>query len=130
MVIYHGHDALCNEEWDKLLAYYKEVMDGPFEIERLFVFSDGGAPNALQRRKLADILKGKKQPIAYMCTENKFVQRVIRMLSFLGVNKITILNPNEAEEELQSIGLDSYQAKRITTVVELLKKRLEPNNSR
>ena len=128
MLFYHTREKASNEEWNKALAYYKEIIDGSSDIEKFFIFSDGGAPDALQRRKLVELFEGREQPPLYLFTKNKFVQRVGKMLSFLGINKIFIMNSDDVEEELQSIGLDSYQAKRITTVVELLKERLESDN--
>ena len=129
MILYHGPETASDEDWDEALAHYVEIADNSFTIEKIFIFSQGGALHSLQRRKLANIFKERTHPSSYIFTDNKFIKGVGFLLTLLGLSKFTTLNPNDVEGELQSIGLDSYQVKRVTTVVQLLEKRLDSKDA-
>lgn len=67
VILVHTEAAPSQAEWDSYVANLKsmeQVVGGDLGRGALIVFTDGGAPNAIQRRQVNDWLRGRYWPVS------------------------------------------------------------------
>lgn len=90
---------------------------------RTLVFSDGGGPNAAQRKMANDVLKGRPTPIAVVT--NNFVMRgVITALQWFNPQCRAFM-PNAAGEALKFLGIPQGKYEMIVNIARELQKDLK-----
>jgi hypothetical protein len=57
LIAVHGTQAPTDEEWSNYLKTIRKVEN--LQEVRSLAFTDGGAPNSLQRKEINDLLKGR-----------------------------------------------------------------------
>jgi hypothetical protein len=104
-VIVNGADGPEAKEWGAYAqALQAEVKRGIDVTEfRTIVFSEGGGPNASQRKTIADLLQGKPSPIAIV-SGNPLMRTIITALSWFNP-KCKSFSPSEVGRALDHLGV-------------------------
>ncbi len=83
----HSATNPSDAEWDEYIAHIatmKQLTGERFRDAAGFAITDGGAPNAAQRKRLADIA-GKEEPLGAVVSDSMMVRGVVTALSWLGI---------------------------------------------
>jgi hypothetical protein len=84
MVAVHNNQAPSTEEWDRYLELLREhvaAVGGDVRRVRGLTFTDGGAPNSVQRNQLRQILEG-QTIVGSVVSDSAIVRTVV---GFLGL---------------------------------------------
>lgn len=107
-IVVHSREAPSNEEWDEYLEYYVAHLD---KCQRILVISDGGGPNAVQRKKTSEAIKNTKTMTA-VCTDQMLVRGIVTALAWFN-NKIEAFPKKNVAEALKFLGASEAAASRL-----------------
>jgi hypothetical protein len=115
-VSYHTAAPPTDEEWRDQLVY----VDGRMaELRGVLVVADGGGPNVVQRKQLAELFQGKLPPVAVI-TESAMVRGMLVALSWFGL-KQRAFAPADFEKALQFLGANGHARTVVTKAIEQLR---------
>jgi hypothetical protein len=98
LVFVHGTTTPTDAEWDRVLQMFRDV--GPAR-SKTFVWTDGAAPNAAQRAKLAKVTEGAAPPIAVL-TDSAFVRAACTAISWFNP-RIRAFSPTDMDRALDHL---------------------------
>lgn len=107
-IVVHSKEAPTNEEWDSYLEYYGGHLD---QCQRILVVSDGGGPNAVQRKKTSEAIKNTRT-ITAVCTDQMLVRGIVTALAWFN-NKIEAFPKRNISDALKFLGASEAAAARI-----------------
>ena len=87
IVLLHAAKNAPDADWDAYLAFIKTVRVEPERL-RTLVFSDGGRPTFEQRRRLADLVRGRPSRVAIV-TDSSSIHFISAQLSLEGPSSRT-----------------------------------------
>jgi hypothetical protein len=104
-IILVGEANPTQGDWDEYIralhAEAKKTAD--LTQWRTLVITDGGGPNAAQRKNIADLLNGKPSPLA-MLTTNSAMRMIIQALRWFN-SGVRAYAPAEVDQALQFLGV-------------------------
>ncbi|WP_181234113.1 hypothetical protein [Enhygromyxa salina] len=120
------------EEWDPALQKIrdlKDLVDGDVGRIRSFVFSDGGAPNAVQRKELfTNLLDNRvRSAVVTNALTNPIKRGVATALLWLNPN-FRAFGPNQVEHAIEHLELTAHTHKIVTQLVKM-QETLGPNTT-
>ena len=103
-IVIHTAEAPDATEWK---AYMRDFMSVPPERLRTIVFTDGGGPNAPQRKDVNDYLKGRTTTAAIV-TPSTMTRGVVTALAWFNP-KIRAFAPDRIDEAFKYLGFGSKE---------------------
>jgi len=104
LVAAYGADPLSEQEADEVLAVFKGL---DFDRMRLLAFTRGGAPTAMQRKRLHDVLDGKDFTTAVV-TDVYFIRGIVTAMSWFN-KRIRVFPTSALEEAFRYLEIPSSQ---------------------
>ena len=123
MILVHTAHAPNETEWKE---YIEAVRASDLDKLKTLVFTDGGAPNAAQRKSVNEVLDGKTSPGAIV-SHSMLVRGVVSALSWFNP-KIKAFSPENTDAAFRYLGLPDEQAPAVWTVVHRLREKLGAPN--
>lgn len=116
-LVAYGTRNPTNAEWDA----YLDLVDrhGVTRTQQL-IYTDGGEPNAHQRRELNELLRGRQVPVAVVSTSVR-VRGTVTLLSWFN-HKIRAFPPSAVKDALAYLEIPEMRHKMIE--LELYKLRI------
>ncbi len=105
VVVAHNTEAPNDAAWEEFLSFFREASD--VGKTRVLVFTDGGAPNTLQRASLNSALGG-KQPRIAVVSASRLVRGVATAISWFNPN-IDIFTPDHVEKALDHLNVPAAE---------------------
>jgi hypothetical protein len=102
LIFVHTKEQPTDSEWDQLCEFYRK-----FKTDRVLVFSEGGAPNTVQRSKLNQVMDN--NPRVAIMTPSLLVRSVGTALRWFH-DRIRVFGPAEIESALGHLALSDDQA--------------------
>jgi hypothetical protein len=99
MVVVHGKESPSDADWDRMCEFLKQAASPEM---RILVYTDGGAPSAVQRSKLNAVLHMK--PRVAILTTSLIARTAGTALRWFN-DKIRIFGPHEIEAGLKHLQL-------------------------
>jgi hypothetical protein len=125
-IVVAGSEPPTNQDWDRYLeavrAEEKKLAD--FRNMRTLVFSDGGGPNAAQRKAVSEFLKGRTTPVAII-TGSTIMRGIVTALAWFNP-ETKAFAPDDVGSALAFLKIPAVQHEKIW--VELRKLRVELGN--
>lgn len=119
-VVIHRAGPPSDAEWDAYIAPWREH---DMALMRTLVFTDGGAPNTLQRKKANEILAG-RQSLTAVISSSPLVRGIVTSLSWFNA-KIKAFAPEHADEGFRHLGACTTEERtHLWTLAERLRVRL------
>ena len=117
IVTLHGTQSPSTEEWDEYVKALRKISVTEADPTRLrnIVFTDGGAPNSVQRKAVNDIVSSKSVRSAIV-SSSPLVRSVVTAFSWFN-SSIKVYQPDEVEEAFQHLRLSAYE-------IEITRRRL------
>jgi hypothetical protein len=106
VVVLHTANAPSELEWSSWLSALRWM---PIRRIRLLIFTDGGAPNALQRGALLDLLGEVEPPMAFV-SNAVAVRGVVTAISWFNHN-VKLFPPSRLSEAFTHLGLREDQGR-------------------
>lgn len=119
-VVAHTTEAPTDIEWHELLATLRRVKEA--RRARVFIYTDGGAPNARQRALLNQALDGARPPIAVV-TASAVARAASTAISWF-TPTIRIFAPHESERALDHLDASALDRARIKETLAELKAKI------
>lgn len=108
LVVVHDEMTPTDLEWsDYLDALHKAAPSG------VFVYSGGGGPNAVQRRKLQAVLKAIGGTRVAVLTPGVVARTIVSALNLFSPQPMAVFAPDEVVEALEHIGAGGVTAEKI-----------------
>lgn len=107
------------EDWWKLIDEMKKL---DIEETCFMALTEGGAPNAAQRRLLNEVLQGKSRPTAIV-SQSSLVRGVVTALGWFN-SRIKVYSPTELDEALRWLGLSQVEAYMARAEIRTLRAKL------
>jgi hypothetical protein len=131
----HTHTDPTQAEWaascEHLAGWLKSHRDG-LEVFRVFVVTDGGTPDARQRRELyKDTLNSYATPVAVVSevvAQSPLKRGIATALSWMNPN-VRVFDPTDVFSALEHVGLEADRMGALLACLEALQVDLEPNTS-
>jgi hypothetical protein len=125
-IVVAGTQPPTNEDWDRYLEAVKaeEKKLADFRKMRTLVFSDGGGPNATQRKAVSEFLKGRTTPVAIV-TGSAVMRGIVTALSWFN-SGTKAFSPDQVALALEFLQVSETQHEKIW--VEAKKLRAELGN--
>jgi hypothetical protein len=115
----HDRETPGDDEWQAVIDM---VRDRDADIESALIFSDGGGPNAHQRKLYArEVARSKSRPRAVV-TASALARGIVTAISWLGP-RMKAFSPDELPEALDFLGIT--QARWAPLLNEVAKFRLQ-----
>jgi len=98
----HSKRSPSDAEWDEYLGHIqaaRELARGGRGPVNAVAVTDGGAPDAAQRKRLADVVRG-WEPLAAVVSESLLVRGVVTALAWLGM-RVRFFPVNEVSAALR-----------------------------
>ena len=108
-----------DEEWNDYVETYRKR--GP-ETLRTLVFTDGGAPNSAQRKKVNEMLDGKTTRAAVI-SPNSMVRGVVTALSWFNP-KIKVFAPEQLDDAFRYLEIRGAEIDTVWQVIRKLQSKL------
>ncbi|MFT3766112.1 MAG: hypothetical protein QM820_11440 [Minicystis sp.] len=118
MIIVHPNKSPTDLEWDR---YFEELVKHDPERLRSLVFTDGGAPNTPQRKRVNDWLRGRAS-ICAVVTTNTFVRGVVTAFSWFNP-KINAFAPGATDSAMHYLGIPEEDYVLVRRELQLLRKQ-------
>jgi hypothetical protein len=83
LVLLHTAEAPKLEEWREYVRAMQEALSGASQRVYAFVATDGGSPNATQRRLLADVVVKGSGAQTHVFTTDVFIRSVVTAFSWI-----------------------------------------------
>lgn len=102
----HSKRSPSDEEWEEYLGHIqaaRELLNGGHGGVAGLAVTDGGAPNAAQRKRLAEIVRG-WEPIGAVVSESLLVHGIVTALSWLGM-RVRVFAVTDVTAALRWAGL-------------------------
>lgn len=126
LVFVHGPVAPTDAEWDRAMDLWARI--GTARV-RALVFTEGGAPNAAQRAKLAKISGDRKPPISVL-TESALARAAGTAISWFNA-ELRVFPPTDVERALDHLSLSGTdREKALATLTELRARRVGTSSAR
>jgi hypothetical protein len=90
------------EEWDTLMEFYKSGAD---EFSGVLVYTNGGSPNATQRKRLRDVFGARLPPASAILTSSMPVRMVITAINLFLNNRVRAIDQQTPEAALDYLGV-------------------------
>jgi hypothetical protein len=125
LVIVQTRNHPSNEEWARVL---EAICRGSEPIMGGLIFTEGGAPSALQRRQLRDTLVREKSEgqCTAVLTDSRVARMVVAALNLPLKNKIKAFAPQAEEEALLYIKAPPVLWSPLSQLLRELKTRIQP----
>lgn len=110
IITVHTESAPSDAEWKGYVEALREVVRTTADYARLrnIVFSDGGAPNSLQRKVVNDIIAGRDPIPVALVSGSALARGVVTALAWFNP-KIKAFPPQEADEAYRHLGFSRAQ---------------------
>lgn len=109
-VLLHTAEEPRHEEWKAYVNAIQELLTGADARVYAFVVTDGGSPNALQRRMLADVvMRGKIGAQTHVFTTNLLVRSVVTAFSWIAKPGATAHAPRDFMHVCRMCGLSAQE---------------------
>jgi hypothetical protein len=119
-VFVHSLDQPTQEEWAQIVEVYRQH---PKRREQpVLVYSDGGAPNTVQRAEITKFL-GDVKPRMAVLTESVITRTASKALSLL-MPEFRVFNVNQLDHALTHLKLDGRDRAQVTRVLDELRRAL------
>lgn len=123
-VVVHSARNPRPEEWDgglAMLAALRSAAGAHFSGFKILVFTDGGAPNAMQRKALADLTRAQNREVlrVVVISRSMVARGAITALRWLGFPSRPFA-PDQLEEAFAFLQVSRAEARDICLVVEKL----------
>ena len=117
IVTLHGSRSPVAEEWDEYVKALKKISFSESDPTRLrnIVFTDGGAPNSVQRKAVNDIVSSKSVRSAIV-SSSPLVRSVVTAFSWFN-SSIKVYPPDDVDGAFQHLNLSTYE-------IELVRRRI------
>ncbi len=83
ILLLHTAEAPATSEWRDYVSAVHALLSESTEIVRAFVATDGGSPNAVQRRLLADTVMRGTQMHTHVFTTDLFIRSMVTAFSWI-----------------------------------------------
>jgi hypothetical protein len=117
----HSNEAPSDDDWD---AHLKAVKAAP-DLQRIVVFTHGGAPNATQRAALNSVLRNVRVPIAIL-TPSLLARGAGTALRWFNP-LMRIFDPDDVERAFDHIGAPNELRRELGLELGALKREVAPN---
>jgi hypothetical protein len=107
-VVVHSDRQPTQADWNRLLQVYRN-NPGP-RTAPILVYTDGGAPDALQRAELVKVF-GPKRPRVAILTKSIIARAAAKAISLI-VTELRVFNVDRVDSALEHLGL--YEADKLT----------------
>jgi hypothetical protein len=108
VALLHTAEEPRHEEWKAYVAAAQELLAGAESRVYAFVVTDGGSPNALQRRMLADVvMRGNLGLQTHVFTTNLLVRSVVTAFSWIAKPGAVAHAPRDFANVCQMCGLSA-----------------------
>jgi len=124
LVIAWGAESGSESEWQACLD---DVRRRPGTVNRLLLFSAGGALNPKQRAALGKLMQTGDWK-AVVLTDSAAMKNVAIALAWLG-GDVKTFNPSDLPEALKFLGADSAQSHRIAEALYAMKSKVSASSS-
>jgi hypothetical protein len=109
-VIYALHPSAPpnNADWDRyvdMVAAAVASQNAVFDRLLGFTVTDGGAPNAAQRKRLVDRVMQGQRPRAVIITDSILVRGVVTAFSWLARTEFSVFKPSDIRQALREVRL-------------------------
>lgn len=119
-VVVHNENPPRDDEWNAYVASgWSRVVDGR---ARFLVFTQGGGPTSLQRRRLFDVLKGSPVKTAVV-SGNAFVRSIVIALSVFN-RGVKVFKPSSIEDAYVYLGISDRESGKVSKVLRKLQGEL------
>lgn len=98
----------ANEEWNLYMDGLRKLADTPL---RTIVLTDGGSPNAIQRKEMIDLFRGESPPTCIVST-SPLVRGMTTALGWFNPN-IKAVSPEQLKEAFQYLGIPAAHEDRV-----------------
>lgn len=116
----HSNEAPTDDDWDAHLKAVKAAAD----LQRIVVFTHGGAPNATQRAELNDVLRNVPVPIAIL-TPSLLARGAGTALRWFNP-RMRIFDPDDVERAFDHIGAPKELRRELGMELGALKREVTP----
>jgi hypothetical protein len=119
MVVVHSSLPPSDAEWSSYIAEWEANIARHSEMQKLrtLVSTDGGAPNAAQRAKLTQAMRGKETPVAILL-DGILARAAVTALS-LFIPELKAFPPSAVDQAMNFLGLAAAERR---AALELLKR--------
>lgn len=121
LVVYHGRQTPTMVEWDDYLSICCQIVEAEGQV-RILIYTDGGGPDLLQRRRLAGVIERVGSAVARtaIITDVWAVRQIVTMISwfnpeiraFVGSDVTCAMDYLELEAAERTFGLETIPALR------------------
>jgi hypothetical protein len=108
-VVAHADAPPTNEEWVATLDQYRKLAD--IAKARILVFTEGGAPNTLQRDQLNKLFQG-RHPKTAVVTGSRMVRGVVTAVSWFNP-QTRAFAPNDLEGALAHLNVEPSERSQV-----------------
>jgi hypothetical protein len=129
VIAVHTANPPSDDEWQaylKMILQAGKAQGGDMSKIRSLVVTEGGGPNAAQRRELTDALqkmsRWKDTPAAVVST-SPVVRGIVTVLSWFNLN-IKPFSPDKIEDAFQSLHLSPSETPKIVTTIKAMRASL------
>jgi hypothetical protein len=109
----HTKENPSDEEWAALMDRYAAPETN--QHVRTLVYSEGGAPNALQRARLKQLQGGVAVPIAVL-TSSQLVRAAVTAIGWFN-DRVRTFSPHEMEEALTFLEIPPGKREKLRTAL-------------
>jgi hypothetical protein len=120
IVVAHNTDTPSEEEWDRFLEFFRRAHD--IDQVRVLVFTDGAAPNTMQRASFTKTLAGKQPRIAVL-SGSRVVRGVATAISWFNAN-IDVFAPDDLGKALDHLRMPTDNRGDIAEIGAALRQQL------
>jgi hypothetical protein len=114
----HGREDPTDAEWTAYLTSAR----GPTRYTGTLVVTDGGGPNALQRKQLEDLPELRDLPVAVV-TASRAARGIVTAIGWFG-KAIKAFSPQHLPEALRYLRITPAEATRVCTSIDEMKAEL------
>jgi hypothetical protein len=120
IIVVHTADPPTDAEWDAMMTAYKPILDAvqPGQMVRALVHTDGGGPNAKQRKRLADDLVGKKVVTAVF-TRSLLAQAISTAIRWFNPHS-AVFSPKDPDGARRHLSISVEQWPEVMSILERL----------
>lgn len=122
----HSKRSPSDAEWDEYLGHVRDAREltrGGISAVNAVVVTDGGAPDAAQRKRLADVVRG-WEPLAAVISESLLVRGVVTALAWLGMS-VRFFPVNEVSAALSWAAVPESEHEALLAEINVLAKTLD-----
>ena len=119
-VVVHTTTPPSDNEWNEVLAEFRKFDD--LKRARIFVYTEGGAPNARQRALLNQVMATAKPPVAVL-TSSSLARAAGTAISWFNP-AIRLFAPDDAESALDHLAAAGVDRVRLRKALHELKAKL------